>query len=76
MKTETDLFLEEQTERKQNFITQHEFEKLPKKVQQLRWELFLLSDGYRRDPDTDPNPKRRAKMSAIIEQLEQLKKDQ
>lgn len=59
----------------QSFITQHEFEQLPKKVQQLRWELFLLSDGYRIDPNTDRNPKRRAKMLAIIEQLEQLKKE-
>jgi hypothetical protein len=74
MKTEADLFLEEQSERKLNFITQHDFEQLPKKVQQLRWDLFLLSDGYRIDPTTDKNEKRRARMLAIIQQLEQLKK--
>jgi hypothetical protein len=74
MKTEADLFLEEQQQRQQNFITQHQFEQLPKEVQKLRWDLFLLSDGYRIDPNTDKNPKRRAKMLAIIEKLEQLKK--
>lgn len=55
-------------------MTQTEFEQLPKEVQKLRWELFLLSDGYRIDPDNDDNSKRKAKMFAIIEQLEQLKK--
>ena len=55
-------------------MTQQEFEQLPKEVQRLRWDLFLLSDGYRYDPNTDSNPKRRAKMLAIIERLEQLKK--
>jgi hypothetical protein len=43
MKTEADLFLEELSQRQQNFITQHEFEQLPKEVQKLRWDLFLLS---------------------------------
>ena len=55
-------------------MTQSEFEQLPKEVQRLRWDLFLLSDGYRIDPDKDQNPKRKAKMLAIIEKLEQLKK--
>jgi hypothetical protein len=55
-------------------MTQNEFEQLPKEVQKLRWDLFLLSDGYRIDPDNDNNPKRKAKMLAIIEKLEQLKK--
>jgi len=73
MKTETDLFLEEQTEKKLNWITQNKFEQLPKEVQRLRWDLFLLSDGYRIDPDKDNNPKRKAKMLAIIQKLEQLK---
>ena len=75
MKTEADLFLEEMSDRKQNFITQNEFEQLPKEVQKLRWDLFLLSDGYRIDPNTDKNTKRKAKMLAIIEKLEQLKKE-
>jgi hypothetical protein len=74
MKTETDLFLEEQTEKKLNWITQNEFEQLPKEVQRLRWDLFLLSDGYRIDPNKDTDPKRKVKMLAIIEQLDQLKK--
>jgi len=73
MKTETDLFLEEQTEKKLNWITQNKFEQLPKEVQRLRWDLFLLSDGYRIDTDKDNNPKRKAKMLAIIQKLEQLK---
>ena len=75
MKTEADLFLEEMTDRKQNFITQNEFEELPKEVQKLRWDLFLLSDGYRINPNTDNNPKRKAKMLAIIQKLKQLKRN-
>jgi hypothetical protein len=74
MKTEADLFLEELSQRQQNFITQHEFEQLPKEVQKLRWDLFLLSDGYRIDPTTDKNESRKAKMLSTIEKLEQLKK--
>ena len=54
-------------------MTQNEFEQLPKQVQKLRWELFLISDGHRIEPNNDNNPKRRAKMLAIIKKLEQLK---
>jgi hypothetical protein len=46
MKTATDLFLEEQTEKKLEFITQNEFEQLSKAEQNFRWALFLKSDGY------------------------------
>jgi len=53
-------------------ITQTEFEKLPKEVQNLRWELFIITDGHRIDPTTDNNSKRRAKILAIIEKLNQL----
>ncbi len=53
-------------------ITQTEFEKLPKEIQNLRWELFIISDGYRIDPTTDDNPKRRSKMLAIIKKLNEL----
>ena len=56
-------------------MKQSEFEQLPKEVQKLRWDLFLLSDGYRIDPITDKNENRKAKMLLIIEQLEQLKKE-
>jgi hypothetical protein len=57
-------------------MTQTEFEQLPKEVQRLRWELFLLSDGYQIDPATDKNSTRKAKMLSIVQRLEQLKKDQ
>jgi hypothetical protein len=46
MKTATDLFLEEQTEKKLGFITQNEFEQLSKSEQNFRWALFLSSNGY------------------------------
>ncbi len=54
-------------------MTQTEFEKLPKEVQNLRWELFIITDGHRIDPTNDNNPKRKAKILAIIEKLNQLK---
>ena len=53
-------------------ITQTEFEKLPKEVQNLRWELFIITDGHRIDPTTDNNPNRKAKILAIIEKLNKL----
>ena len=53
-------------------MNQSEFEKLPKEVQNLRWELFIITDGHRIDPTTDNNPKRKAKILAIIEKLNQL----
>ena len=46
MKTETDLFLEEQTQKKLDWITQQEFEHLSKAEQNFRWALFLKSNGY------------------------------
>ena len=53
-------------------ITQTEFEKLPKEVQNLRWELFIITDGHNIDPTKDNNPKRKAKILAIIEKLNKL----
>ena len=49
MKTETDLFLEEQTEKKLDWITQKEFEHLSKEEQNFRWALFLKSNGYQKN---------------------------
>jgi prophage antirepressor-like protein len=49
MKTETDLFLEEQTEKKLDWITQNEFEQLSKAEQNFRWALFLKSNGYEKN---------------------------
>ena len=54
-------------------MDQQEFEQLPKEVQRLRWDLFLITDGYRIDPNTDRNQKRREKTLAIIKKLEELK---
>jgi len=45
MKTEADLFLEELTEKKLDWITQNEFEQLSKAEQNFRWALFLKSNG-------------------------------
>jgi hypothetical protein len=53
-------------------ITQTEFEKLPKEIQNLRWELFIISDGHRIDPRTDKNEKRQAKILAIIKKLKEI----
>ena len=53
-------------------ITQTEFEKLPKEIQNLRWELFIISDGHRINPTTDKNEKRQAKILAIIKKLKEL----
>ena len=53
-------------------MNQGEFEKLPKEVQNLRWELFIITDGHRIDPTTDNNTKRKDKILAIIEKLNQL----
>ena len=49
MKTKTDLFLEEQTEKKLNWITEQEFERLPKEEQNFRWALFLKSNGGQKE---------------------------
>ena len=53
-------------------MNQGVFEKHPKEFQNLRWELFIITDGHRIDPTTDNNPKRKAKILAIIEKLNQL----
>lgn len=53
-------------------MTQTEFEQLPKEIQNLRWELFIITDGHRIDPTKDNNPKRKAKILTIIEKLNQL----
>jgi hypothetical protein len=57
-------------------MTQQEFEQLPKQVQRLRWDLFLITDGYAIDPTTDKNQERRNKTLNIINKLEQLKRIQ
>ena len=56
----------------QQMITQTDFEKLPKEIQNLRWELFIITDGHSIDPTTDKNPKRKAKVLAIIKKLNEL----
>jgi len=33
----------------ENTITPSDFEKLPKNEQEFRWELFLVSEGYKKD---------------------------
>jgi hypothetical protein len=50
-------------------ITQKEFEKLPRKIQNLRWKLFVETNGYQ-DP-TKFNSRRIKRVMAVLKELQQ-----
>ena len=50
-------------------ITQQEFEKLPREIQNLRWKLFVATNGYE-DP-TKFNKKKIKKVMDILQELKQ-----
>ena len=50
-------------------ITQQEFEKLPREIQNLRWKLFIATNGYE-DP-TKFNKKKIKKVMDILQELKQ-----
>lgn len=50
-------------------ITQQEFEKLPRQIQNLRWKLFVATNGHQ-DP-TLFNKKKIKKVMAVLKELKQ-----
>ena len=50
-------------------ITQQEFEKLPRQIQNLRWKLFIATNGHQ-DP-TKFNKKKIKKVMDILQELKQ-----
>ena len=49
-------------------ITQQEFEKLPREIQNLRWKLFLTTNGYQ-----NPLKFNKKKIKQVMDVLQELK---
>ena len=50
-------------------ITQQEFEKLPREIQNLRWKLFEVTNGHQKDPLKSNNYKLVQKVLNVLYEL-------